>query len=154
MKQALRLGDQTVGRLDPCAIDRDPKSHVDTVFGLAERFGRCVGPAARSRDQSARQIYDLLTLDDLSYVHKDHAETSVLFELIVARYERRSMLITANQPRDRTGKQVLHYRRTDKRVPLQADGDRNVWVPPMDGREAMGSFGWQSLLPIGRRLPK
>ena len=42
--------------------------------------------------------FDLLILDDLSYVHKDHAETSVLFELISARYERRSMLITANQP--------------------------------------------------------
>jgi DNA replication protein DnaC len=42
--------------------------------------------------------YDLLILDDISYVHKDHAETSVLFELIGARYERRSMLITANQP--------------------------------------------------------
>lgn len=42
--------------------------------------------------------YDLLVLDDLSYVHKDQAETSVLFELISARYERRSMLITANQP--------------------------------------------------------
>ena len=42
--------------------------------------------------------YDLLILDDLSYVHKVHAETSVLFELIAARYERRSMLITANQP--------------------------------------------------------
>ena len=41
--------------------------------------------------------YDLLILDDLSYVHKDHAETSVLFELIGARYEHRSMLITANQ---------------------------------------------------------
>jgi DNA replication protein DnaC len=42
--------------------------------------------------------YQLLILDDLSYVHKDHAETSVLFELIGARYERHSMLITANQP--------------------------------------------------------
>ncbi len=37
-------------------------------------------------------------LDDLAYVTKDQAETSVLFELISARYERRSMLITANQP--------------------------------------------------------
>jgi DNA replication protein DnaC len=35
---------------------------------------------------------------DLAYVTKDHAETSVLFELISARYERRSMLIPANQP--------------------------------------------------------
>lgn len=41
---------------------------------------------------------DLIILDDLSYVRKDQAETSVLFELIAERYERRSLLITANQP--------------------------------------------------------
>ncbi len=34
----------------------------------------------------------------MAYVSKDQAETSVLFELISARYERRSILITANQP--------------------------------------------------------
>src|ERR1700741_570666 len=42
--------------------------------------------------------YDLLILDDITYVSKDQAETSVLFELIAARYEQRSLLITANQP--------------------------------------------------------
>ena len=42
--------------------------------------------------------YHLLILDDLAYASKDQAETSVLFELISARYERRSLLITANQP--------------------------------------------------------
>src|SRR3546814_6761935 len=42
--------------------------------------------------------FDLLILDDLAYVAKDQAETSVLFELISARYERRSLMITANQP--------------------------------------------------------
>jgi len=60
--------------------------------------------------QTARQVlkraaaiekldkYHLLVLDDLSYVQKSQAETSVIFELISARYERRSLLITANQP--------------------------------------------------------
>ena len=42
--------------------------------------------------------YHLLILDDLAYVTQDQAETSVLFELISARYEHRSILITANQP--------------------------------------------------------
>ena len=42
--------------------------------------------------------FDLMILDDLAYVTKDQAETSVLFELISARYERRSIMITANQP--------------------------------------------------------
>src|SRR5690606_21181638 len=48
--------------------------------------------------------YHLLILDDLSYVTKDQAETSVLFELIAARYERRSIMITANQPFGEWGK--------------------------------------------------
>lgn len=42
--------------------------------------------------------FDLLVLDDLGYVKKTEAETSVLFELIAHRYERKSLLITANQP--------------------------------------------------------
>ena len=48
--------------------------------------------------------FHLLILDDLAYVSKDQAETSVLFELISARYERRSTLITANQPFGEWGK--------------------------------------------------
>jgi len=42
--------------------------------------------------------FDLLVLDDLSYARKDQAETSVLFELIAERYERKSIAITANAP--------------------------------------------------------
>jgi DNA replication protein DnaC len=42
--------------------------------------------------------YHLIILDDLCYVRRDQAETSVLFELIAARYERRSLLVTSNQP--------------------------------------------------------
>jgi DNA replication protein DnaC len=42
--------------------------------------------------------FDLLILDDLSYVRRDQAETSVLFELIAERYERKSLAITANTP--------------------------------------------------------
>ena len=43
--------------------------------------------------------YHLLILDDFSYVtHRSSAETSVLFELIGARYENRSLLVIANEP--------------------------------------------------------
>ena len=91
------------------------KSHLSAALGLAlVENGRRV-LFARTTDlvqqlQVARRDlaleseiskldrYDLLILDDLAYVTKDQAETSVLFELIAARYERRSMLITANQP--------------------------------------------------------
>jgi DNA replication protein DnaC len=97
------------------------KSHLSAALGLAlvENGWRVM--FARTSDlvqrlQVARQElalesaihkldrYDLLILDDIAYVTKDQAETSVLFELIAARYERRSLLITANQPFGEWGK--------------------------------------------------
>ena len=50
-------------------------------------------PAAAKLDR-----YDCLILDDLGYARKDQAETTVLFELIAERYERRSLIVTCNQP--------------------------------------------------------
>jgi DNA replication protein DnaC len=91
------------------------KSHLSAALGLAlvengwrVMFARTTDLVQRlqvARRELALEStiakldrYDLLILDDLAYVTKDQAETSVLFELIAARYERRSMLITANQP--------------------------------------------------------
>ena len=48
--------------------------------------------------------YHLLILDDFSYVTHEQAETSVLFELIGARYENRSLLVIANEPFSAWGK--------------------------------------------------
>ena len=91
------------------------KSHLSSAIGLAllEKGWRVM--FARTSDlvqrlQVARRElaleaaltrldrFDVLILDDLAYVTKDQAETSALFELISTRYERRSMIITANQP--------------------------------------------------------
>ena len=91
------------------------KSHLATAIGLAlvENGFRVL--YARTTDlvqrlQIARRElaleaairkldkHHLLILDDIAYVRKDQAETSVLFELISYRYERRSLLVTANQP--------------------------------------------------------
>ena len=50
-------------------------------------------PALKKLDR-----FDLLIIDDLGYVQKSETETSVLFELIAYRYERKSIMVTANQP--------------------------------------------------------
>lgn len=38
LEEALREGADVIGGLDPSTIDRDPVRHLDTVFGLAERY--------------------------------------------------------------------------------------------------------------------
>jgi cytosine deaminase len=40
LEAALRNGADIVGGLDPSGIDRDPKGHLDAVFGLCERHGK------------------------------------------------------------------------------------------------------------------
>ena len=51
-----------------------------------------------SRYERTLQDLTLAHYNDIGYVKKSEAETSVLFELIAHRYERRSLLVTANQP--------------------------------------------------------
>jgi DNA replication protein DnaC len=92
------------------------KSHLSAALGLAlvENGWRvmcaCTTDLVLRLQVACRELafqsmiakldrYDLLILDDdIAYVTKDQAETSVLFELIAARYERRSGRISRSQP--------------------------------------------------------
>lgn len=38
LEDALRLGADVMGGIDPCSLDRDPAKHLDIVFGLAEKY--------------------------------------------------------------------------------------------------------------------
>ncbi|MCA9860189.1 MAG: amidohydrolase family protein [Thermomicrobiales bacterium] len=40
LEEALEQGAEVIGGLDPSAVDRDPKGHLDTIFGLAEKYDR------------------------------------------------------------------------------------------------------------------
>jgi DNA replication protein DnaC len=115
---AITAGDSWVGKGANILLFGPPgvgKSHLSSAIGLAliENGYRVLFTRTTDLVQKLQQArrdlalesaiakldkFDLLILDDIAYITKDQAETSVLFELISARYERRSMLITANQP--------------------------------------------------------
>jgi DNA replication protein DnaC len=121
---AITAGDAWLGKGANLLLFGPPgggKSHLASAIGLALVENGWKVLFTRTTDlvqklQVARRELDLeaainrldrfhlLILDDLAYVTKDRAETSVLFELISARYERRSMLVTANQPFGEWGK--------------------------------------------------
>ncbi len=42
MDEAMAMGSDLVGGLDPCGIDHDPKGHLDAIFGLAQKHGKPV----------------------------------------------------------------------------------------------------------------
>jgi cytosine/adenosine deaminase-related metal-dependent hydrolase len=42
LEEAMAEGADVVGGLDPCGIDRDPRRHLDIVFGMADHTGKPV----------------------------------------------------------------------------------------------------------------
>lgn len=39
LEEALKMGVECLGGLDPSTVDRDPVRHLDTIFALADRYG-------------------------------------------------------------------------------------------------------------------
>jgi hypothetical protein len=98
--------------------------------------------------------YHLLILDDLAYVTKDQAETSVLFELISARYERRSMLITANQPFGEWGKILAAIDRlVHNATILEMNVDSYRRKEAVDKAHGAGRPPTRATLPFAQRPP-
>lgn len=50
MDEALTMGADLVGGIDPCGMEHDPKGHLDTVFALAEKHGKPIDIHLHERD--------------------------------------------------------------------------------------------------------
>ena len=50
MEEALKLGAEVVGGIDPCGIDHDPKGHLDAIFDMADRHGKPIDIHLHERD--------------------------------------------------------------------------------------------------------
>jgi len=78
------------------ALDRSARFFSATT--LVQELQRAKADYALAKALNRLDRFALLVIDDISYVRKDEAETSVLFELVMHRYKRRSLLVTSNQP--------------------------------------------------------
>ena len=86
------------------ALDRSARFYSATT--LVQELQRAKADYALAKALNRLDRFALLVIDDnrcaeakgYGYVRKDEAETSVLFELVMHRYERRSLLVTSNQP--------------------------------------------------------
>ena len=79
-------------------IDRGYRVNFTRTSDLVQRLQVARRELRLPAEIARLDRFDLLILDDFSYVRRDQAETSVLFELIAERYERKSLALTANQP--------------------------------------------------------
>ena len=79
-------------------IERGKRVYFTRTTDLVQRLQAAKRDLRLPAEIAKLDRFDLLLLDDFSYVRRDQTETTVLFELIAERYERRSIALTANQP--------------------------------------------------------
>jgi DNA replication protein DnaC len=79
-------------------IERGKRVYFTRTTDLVQRLQAARRDLRLPAEIAKLDRFDLLLLDDFSYVRRDSTETTVLFELIAERYERKSIALTANQP--------------------------------------------------------
>lgn len=139
MDAAMRAGAEVVGGLDPCAIDRDPKGHLDAVFELCERHGRPLDIHLHEPGEMGAFSMDLIfertrALGMKGRVTVSHAfclgspDRDLVDPMIEALAELDIAIMTTGSA-SRPAPPLLRLRRAGVRVCSGSDGVRDTWSP-------------------------
>jgi cytosine/adenosine deaminase-related metal-dependent hydrolase len=143
LDDALREGAEVVGGLDPCAIDRDPKGHLDAIFGLAEKHGKPLDIHLHEPGEMGAFSMELIiertkALGMQGRVVISHAfclgapDAGLVDPLIAALAESRIAIMTTG-PAARPAPPVKRLRQAGIVVCSGSDGIRDTWGPYGNG---------------------
>lgn len=83
------------------------RSHISTYFiHFRDLIGRLRKAASEGREEyTIRNLnkYKLLIIDEIGYFPVDRTVAGLFFQLVAARYEKRSVIVTTNQPLSKWG---------------------------------------------------
>jgi cytosine deaminase len=139
MDQALKLGAEVVGGLDPCAIDRDPKGHLDAVFDLCQRHGKPLDIHLHEPGEMGAFSTDLIcertrALGMKGKVTISHAfclgtPDPALVDPLIAQLAELDIAIMTTGPASRPAPPVKKLLDAGVRVCSGNDGIRDTWGP-------------------------
>ena len=143
MNEAMVAGAEVVGGIDPCAIDRDPKGHLDAVFGLCQRFGRPLDIHLHEPGEMGAFSLDLIcertrALGMRGNVIVSHAfclgtPDPALVEPLIAQLAELDIAIMTTAPASRPTPPVKRLLELGIRVCAGSDGIRDTWGPYGNG---------------------
>ncbi|WP_420102333.1 amidohydrolase family protein [Bosea sp. (in: a-proteobacteria)] len=138
MEAAMKAGCEVVGGLDPCAIDRDPKGHLDAVFGLCQTYGKPLDIHLHEPGEMGLFSFDLIvertralgmagkvTVSHAFCLGADPAQVDPLMEELVAL----DIAIMTTAPASRPAPPVTKLLAAGVRVCSGSDGIRDTWGP-------------------------
>jgi cytosine/adenosine deaminase-related metal-dependent hydrolase len=140
MEQALKEGADVVGGLDPSTIDRDPARHLDTIFGLAERYDVDVDVHLHEPGELGAFSVDLIAertkaLGFQGRVVISHAfclggvDAARLDGLIAQLLENDIAIMSHGPSGGRPAPPVMQLRQAGVRLCAGNDGIRDAWGP-------------------------
>lgn len=143
MDEAMTMGADLVGGLDPCGVDRDPKGHLDIIFGLAEKHGKGIDIHLHERGELGAFSLDMILdraealamqgLVTISHAFclgmPDQARVAGLVERI-AKLDARIM---TTAPTSSPAPAVVQLRAAGVKVGSGNDGIRDTWGPYGNG---------------------
>ncbi len=143
MDEAMKAGAEVVGGLDPCAIDRDPKGHLDAVFALCQRYGKPLDIHLHEPGEMGAFSTDLIiertrALGMASKVTISHAfclgsPDRDLVEPLIAELAKLDIAIMTTGPAARPAPPVKRLMEAGVRVCSGSDGIRDTWGPYGNG---------------------
>jgi cytosine/adenosine deaminase-related metal-dependent hydrolase len=139
MDEALSLGAEVVGGLDPCAIDRDPKGHVDAIFGLAQKHGKPLDIHLHEPGEMGLFSFDLIIERTLAMGMQGKVTVSHAFSLgtpdrdlvdpVLDAIAKAGIAIMTTGPASRPAPPVKKLRERGIVVCSGNDGIRDTWGP-------------------------
>lgn len=139
MHEAMKLGSEVVGGLDPCTIDRDPKGHLDAVFGLCQKYGRPLDIHLHEPGEVGAFSMDLICERTRALGMKGKVTISHAFCLgspdrdlidpLIAQLAELDIAIMTTGPASRPAPPVKKLIDAGIRVCSGSDGIRDTWGP-------------------------
>jgi cytosine deaminase len=139
MEEALKLGVETVGGLDPAGIDGDPIRHLETIFGLATKYGRSIDIHLHDREEfgvwQIERIADFTEATGLKgKVMVSHAYClgqvpRARIEKIARRLADLEISLMTSAPADTEIPPATYLREIGVNICCGSDGIRDAWSP-------------------------
>ncbi|MGE8149699.1 amidohydrolase family protein [Pseudomonas vancouverensis] len=143
MREAMALGVENVGGLDPCGIDNDPIAQLDFVFNLASEFDR--GVDIHLHDKGELGLWQIKLIAD--YTERFGREGRVMIshayclgmlpwsqvKPLAERLATLGISLMSSAPADCAVPPFLALRETGVNLCLGSDGIRDAWSPMGNG---------------------
>ncbi|MFB7321998.1 amidohydrolase [Streptomyces sp. NPDC056190] len=139
LEASLKAGADVIGGIDPCSLDRDPKGHLDVVFGLAEKYQVEVDIHLHEPGHLGVFSTDLVLERTRALGMQGKVTMSHAYELgsisesvsrrIIDDFAELDVAMATVAPPDRGQLSLVALTEAGVRVGLGEDGQRDYWSP-------------------------